>query len=669
MRRIAVAFVLLAFCVPAFAQVTSNSLLKEMVDFEKLTRRPDPFYKTSQASSYDRRSTSPDEGGWFANADWGKFIRVEEVDGRKEYVMADLEGPGAVVRIWSANPEGSIRFYFDGEKEPRIVARTGDILRGFFSFMKRPFGYFALRGTNLYFPMPYEKSLKITVDNSDNDDPRMYYHVGYRTFEASANVETYEAESVDQDLMSSIGDILNNPDTRPTPSDTSEDSSKFDISSGEAWLKTVEGKGIAVSEFQIAMDMPTIPYAVKRWTDPRHPHHLLRDLWLEISFDGKTMVRAPVADFFGAPPAGAAYRSFAFSISEDDVMTCRFWMPFQQEMSVKLINKGRVRVHGSLNLKVSPYKWDENSRYFHSQWTAVRGETHPGWSFDYFDIEGEGHYVGSTLYIGNDSPNWWGEGDEKIYVDGEAFPSTFGTGTEDYYGYAWSDPQPYDNIPYHTQPNAGSPGNMGHISNNRWHLLDPITFNKSLRFNMEILHHRQDVHATYAATSYWYANRDSTGPVEINAGLINVEELLPPPPVEGAIEGEDLTVVTYSGGAIEKQGGFFGMSNDLQLWWIDGEVGDYIDFEFDVVEGGTYKILGALCHAPDYGIHAISINGQDAVVHDSYGPGVGWKRIEFGTFTLKKGKSRLRFTITGANEKSEPKRHMLGLDYILLEKQ
>ena len=54
-------------------------------------------------------------------------------------------------------------------------------------------------------------------------------------------------------------------------------------------------------------------------------------------------------------------------------------------------------------------------------------------------IQGQGHLVGTVLDVENPpAAAWWGEGDEKIYVDGEAFPSLFGTGTEDYFGYAWS---------------------------------------------------------------------------------------------------------------------------------------------------------------------------------------------------------------------------------------
>ena len=79
------------------------TLLEEMVDFEILARKPVPFFTSAQASSYSRASH---EGGdaWFANDDRGHYVRTDTIDGRTEYVLADLEGPGRITRIWSANP-------------------------------------------------------------------------------------------------------------------------------------------------------------------------------------------------------------------------------------------------------------------------------------------------------------------------------------------------------------------------------------------------------------------------------------------------------------------------------------------------------------------------------------------------------------------------------------
>ena len=70
---------------------------------------------------------------------------------------------------------------------------------------------------------------------------------------------------------------------------------------------------------------------------------------------------------------------------------------------------------------------------------------------NYVTLQGQGTVVGDTLTVFNGTNAWWGEGDEKIYIDGEAFPSHVGTGTEDYYGYAWCRPEAFQS-PFHAQP-------------------------------------------------------------------------------------------------------------------------------------------------------------------------------------------------------------------------
>ena len=80
------------------------------------------------------------------------------------------------------------------------------------------------------------------------------------------------------------------------------------------------------------------------------------------------------------------------------------------------------------------------------------------WTF--VDIRGRGVFVGDAWTVLNPTQGWWGEGDEKIYVDGETFPSTFGTGTEDYYGYAWGSSKLFSHA-YHNQTRCDGPGNSG----------------------------------------------------------------------------------------------------------------------------------------------------------------------------------------------------------------
>src|SRR5262245_16553923 len=101
-------------------EISLNSLLKEMIDPLSVVTWHRPAYILKQASSYDRRSVSPDKPGWFANTDQAQFIRTEQHADHKEYVMFDADGPGAIVRFWLTTTQkpGKMRFYFDNASTP-----------------------------------------------------------------------------------------------------------------------------------------------------------------------------------------------------------------------------------------------------------------------------------------------------------------------------------------------------------------------------------------------------------------------------------------------------------------------------------------------------------------------------------------------------------------------
>src|SRR5699024_1571265 len=123
---------------PLFAQestVNLESLLKEMVKREAVARFPEPYYTTRQYSSYDRNATKPGDSKSFAKWDLSQCIRIEQNQGRKEYVMLDQEGPGAIVRFWmtfagEGGGRGTLRVYFDNEEEPTIEGTAFEVLSG-----------------------------------------------------------------------------------------------------------------------------------------------------------------------------------------------------------------------------------------------------------------------------------------------------------------------------------------------------------------------------------------------------------------------------------------------------------------------------------------------------------------------------------------------------------
>ena len=128
----------LAACAGA-GEISMSSLLDDMTNLSAMAEFPSPPYVTRQFSSYDRASTSPaNKETWFANYDRGQYIRVEERAGHKEYVMADMPGPGALVRVWSPNPGGTLRIYIDGAEKPVLEGPMADLLGGKHPLLPRP---------------------------------------------------------------------------------------------------------------------------------------------------------------------------------------------------------------------------------------------------------------------------------------------------------------------------------------------------------------------------------------------------------------------------------------------------------------------------------------------------------------------------------------------------
>src|SRR6185503_6938072 len=295
-------------------QVTLGSLLKEMTDLSRLSRLPMPSYTAAQSSSYALGSKEPGNEAWFANGDAGKFLRDEQKEGRVEHVMADLRGPGAVVRIWSANPAGVIRFYFDGETEARFAWPMADLLGGKVKPFVDPLAYFSSRGANLYFPIPYARSLKITADDTQEDAARhLYYHVGHRTYAPTTSVSSLNQAQLDgeaKEIARQIG-LLRNAET-PAPTIRQRFAPLF----VEAPLLEAVGSGaIRMFRVRVRHHNPISTPDELPWDHPLQIHNAIRQLRLTADFDGERCIDVPIADFFASAAGGVPFRTQPISVS------------------------------------------------------------------------------------------------------------------------------------------------------------------------------------------------------------------------------------------------------------------------------------------------------------------------------------------------------------------
>ena len=482
--------------------VTTESLLNEMVDRDALARWPQPEYQCRQYGGYDKRSKTPDDpAGWFANGDnmesMGVPVKWEPHQGRQECVMLDVDGPGCIVRFWSggARPKGNVRFYLDESEQPAIDAPLFDLLGGS-SFVPKPLAIMnAGEAINLYLPIPFAKHCKITYDEGKPPaaPPGRWYNVEYRVYAAGTKVRSFSMEDL-KTAAQTLERVKKTLAAAPNPTEGKNVADDLIVEAGE----------------EATLTLPAGPAAVRLvrlcslgWL--KETDQTFRSTVLRMTCDGVETIWCPVGDFFGSGPGFSALHSWYRSFVKGEPMTCRWVMPYETSASLKLANLGKERVAARFNAVVGAWKWDTRSMYFHANWRQERSiqtkRAAGTMDWNYITATGKGVYLGDTLSLFNPTKAWWGEGDEKIWVDGEGFPSHFGTGSEDYYGYAWGNPTPFQG-PFCNQPLV-HPGNFGHTTNTRTRSLDAIPFTKSLKFDMEIWHWAA-CKMDYAVATYWY---------------------------------------------------------------------------------------------------------------------------------------------------------------------
>ena len=631
--------------------VDAATLLARMTDLASLSRFPDPPFETRQASSYDRASTFAGAPGWFANGDAGQFVRAQTRAGRTEQVLMETEAPGAIVRFWSANPAGTLRIYFDGQQTPAVTAPMAEFLDGQSWQVPDPLAAVRARGHNLYLPIPFARGCKITCENPGP----LYYLIDYRVYPAGTAVSTWTEPP--RAAIARAAAALRAPRSQGV---APEKIARFGA-------VVAPGARVEMARFSGARAFTGLQMRVARGTSEA----ALRALVLRVWFDDELCIEAPLGDFFGTAPGLNPFQSLPLGIAADGTMQNRWVMPFRRRARLELTNMGdkSVEVRGAIGLRTRA--WTPSSLHFHASYRAWSElNTRPFRDLHLLDARGRGVWVGLAYSIDNPTRWWWGEGDEKITRDGAAFPTWFGTGTEDYFGYAWSSPQPFEHA-FINQTRAQGPDNYGRFSVNRFQIGDAIPFDNALKFDIELWHHRE-VRVNLATVAYWYgapAARD-VGATKLDARAVRVAPMPPyqPTRVAGALEGESLPVLARSGGQTEVQS-LAELSDDRQLWWRDGAVGDVLKLGFAAPVAGRYRVWLRRVKAPDYGIMALQINGQSAGAPlDGYAPGIeSAPEAALGEFDLKAVDNQLEIKIVGRNAAAVP-RLMFGLYYLRLER-
>jgi len=321
--------------------------------------------------------------------------------------------------------------------------------------------------------------------------------------------------------------LTKNSMNKREPDDYSElPSGSFTIPANDSSIiKATFKRSCAITGIELKLSAPDTAYS-------------LRSVVLKISFDGNQTVWVPAGEFLGTGYKKSGFVTWNSLVDRYNRMESYWLMPFRKECEITLHNYGNQTVTAEINVDFADYEWKSNSMYFGASWheynqIQTAGSDRTGGTglhrdINYADITGKGVYAGDAVTVYNTVDAWWGEGDEKIFVDGESFPSSIGTGTEDYYGYAWCRPELFSH-PFIAQPSGDGNFYPGLTINTRYRSLDAIPFNKQISSNIE-LWHWLPAKINYALTTYYYIST----PFEINIKG-NRESVIIPLPAEPVI--------------------------------------------------------------------------------------------------------------------------------------
>lgn len=253
-----------------------------------------------------------------------------------------------------------------------------------------------------------------------------------------------------------------------------------------------------------------------------------RDLILRMYFDGHKTVEAPLSDFF-CTADNKEFRqlsSLLVCFNPGKAMNCYFEMPYRKSLRIEVENRGVEKCFIYYQIDCEEKEISPDTLYFHAQFHHVDPLPYMEVHTLLDDVKGAGHYIGTYMHWGVHNNSWWGEGEIKFYIDGDTdFPSICGTGTEDYFLGAYN----FDvggKYTEYTTPYAGL-SKVGATDGTyrsqrffdmyRWHICDPIYFEKDLRVTIQALGWRSEsryrpLKDTISSVAYYYSDTFNEAP-------------------------------------------------------------------------------------------------------------------------------------------------------------
>ena len=244
---------------------------------------------------------------------------------------------------------------------------------------------------------------------------------------------------------------------------------------------------------------------------------------LRIYWDGETepSVEVPAGDFFACGWGKyAQVSSLAMCVNPGSGLNCYWEMPFRKSCKITIENLDNNRITLYYQIDYTLTDVPEDAAYFHAQFRRSNPLPYKTVHTLLDGVKGWGHYVGTYIAWGVNNNGWWGEGEIKFFLDGdEKFPTICGTGTEDYFcgSYNFENREtrryqeyttPYAGLSQVIRPD-GLYNSQQRFGLYRWHIMDPIRFEKDLRVTIQALGWRNDrrylpLQDDISSVSFWY---------------------------------------------------------------------------------------------------------------------------------------------------------------------
>ncbi|MDD5706408.1 MAG: DUF2961 domain-containing protein [Kiritimatiellae bacterium] len=478
------------------AGVSWASLLLEASDLDSLTHAPSPgersvlFSSSADTQKVSLAHLAPEVLG---DLDHGFFVRVEDKADCVEATLAEATGPGAITWIWSANPVGTAVLYIDNDEVPALHLPFASLLAGSILPVRDTFASMTAHGHNLHFPIVHSNRFRLAIRVAERKQlSELFYHVAWNSLVADRPIHPFDAAAIQNagPLLGSLGERFR-----------------------EWTVATTDATELALSFTLAASDSKTIfesdqPGTIRLLEVTARSKAALADLWIEARWDrhSQPAISAPLSMLAGVSAQCENTRSLPCTLSGGRVLL-RWPMPFGSASTMSFINKGNRPRDFAVRLLVDerPQQSDTTRLRFHANYAKQVALSLTARNVVTFaDITGPGWIVGTSLRVDSRSAKWWGEGDEIIWLDRNDEAAWRGTGTEDYFGFAWCSDQLFHH-PLRGQTRAdGSRTNRRIAAMHKYHLIDRLPFRRFARFEMEAWGLAEGF-MDYETTLMWYA--------------------------------------------------------------------------------------------------------------------------------------------------------------------